>query len=91
MSLNLWVSLDATETETWAIISNFRINSVNINEWNFEEKYYNSIEAIKEWLPENYKENLTNTIETIDENYNNDAPRIEDGSFEEMSPNPSSI
>jgi hypothetical protein len=50
MSLDIEASLDVIETETWTIVSNFRINHVGVYDWNFEEKYYNSIETIKEWL-----------------------------------------
>jgi hypothetical protein len=71
MSLNIQASLDIIETETWAIISDFRINNVGNErnfEWNFNEKYYNKgIELIKEWLEIWYEEwysEITNSIST---------------------------
>lgn len=49
MSLEVDASLGIEETASWVLVSDFKINDVNIND-NFEEKYYEDISIIKEFL-----------------------------------------
>jgi hypothetical protein len=67
MSLTINASLDIIETDTWATVSDFRINSVGVDEWYFDEKYYNNIGAIAEWLGIWYEESFSEIINNISE------------------------
>jgi hypothetical protein len=62
MSLNIQASLDIIETETWATILDFRINNIDVDEWNFDDKYYNNIETISEWVSISYGEGYSEVI-----------------------------
>lgn len=69
MSLDINAILDVIETETWATIPDFRINRVGIDDWNFDSKYYNSIEAIAKWLKEltnktTFEDDITDYMDT---------------------------
>jgi hypothetical protein len=53
MSLDVRASLNVIETETWAVVSDFKINYVGVQEWIFKDRYYNNVESIGSWLPSN--------------------------------------
>lgn len=49
-SLDINASLNVEETQTWVIVSDFKILNANIDENNFDEKYYEDVSSIKEFM-----------------------------------------
>jgi phage shock protein PspC (stress-responsive transcriptional regulator) len=49
-SLSIYANVKLEETETWILVNDFKIDDIKVNKEVFEEKYYEDINPIKEFV-----------------------------------------